>query len=83
MDPWAEGQRTRRMTENLTASEEATLRLKLRTGEKLNCPRCGTRLQATPVPPRSDLSYVRHRVLLACHSCDLKVALDGESSGAR
>ena len=83
MDPWAEGERTGRMTENLTASEEAALRGKLRTGGMPDCPRCGIRLQATPVPPRSDISYVRHRVLLACDSCGLKVSLDGSPSGGR
>ncbi len=64
------------MTEGANPREEEALRKRVKEGGSPECPRCSTRLRITPVPPRSDVSYVRNRVLLECDSCGLKVALD-------
>jgi hypothetical protein len=56
--------------------EEEKVKNVLRNGHQPECPRCGTPLQITPVPPRPDVSYVRDRVLLTCGPCDLTVAVD-------
>lgn len=70
-----------RMTRQLEPWEEEALRVELERGGSLECPLCGTRLHTSPQPPRSDISYVRHRVLLACDSCGLRVVLDRKPSG--
>ena len=64
------------MTENASLQEEEALRGQLKAGISPECPKCRTALGITPVPPRSDVSYVRDRVLLQCGSCGLKVSLD-------
>ena len=64
------------MTERVGPSEEERLRAELKMGESPDCPRCGAPFRITPIPPRSDVSYVRKRVLLDCEECGLKVALD-------
>ncbi|TFH66698.1 MAG: hypothetical protein E4G90_02200 [Gemmatimonadales bacterium] len=56
--------------------EEETLREQLTEGGSPECPSCGTPLRLTPVPPRSDVSYVRNRLLLECASCAFRVVLD-------
>ena len=56
--------------------EEAALRRKLAEGGPLICPRCQGPLHANPVPPRSDVAYVRNRVILDCESCEFRVVLD-------
>jgi ribosomal protein S27AE len=58
--------------------EEEKVREVLREGHVPECPRCGDLLQITPIPRRSDVSYVRDRVLLACGPCDLTVAVDNK-----
>ena len=63
-----------------TRQEEESLRKQLKKGTHPECPRCGCRLQVTPVRPRTDVAYVRDRVLLACNPCGLNVALDREQS---
>jgi hypothetical protein len=55
--------------------EKALLR-QLEAGRIPECPKCAAFLRITPIPPRSDVSYVRNRVLLTCDSCGFKVALD-------
>lgn len=64
------------MSESASAREEKGLREDIRRGRPLSCPRCQAPLRSTPVPPRSDVSYVRDRVLLECELCDFLVALD-------
>jgi transcription elongation factor Elf1 len=64
------------MHKSANPQEENALREQLKGGRSPECPRCGAPLKITPVPPRSDVSYVRNRVLLVCDSCGLKVALD-------
>jgi hypothetical protein len=57
-------------------SEEAALRTQLKEGKPPTCPRCNATLRTFPVPPRSDVAYVRNRALLECDSCRFRVALD-------
>ena len=57
-------------------SEEAALRTRLKEGKTPACPRCRATLRTIPVPPRSDVAYVRNRILLECDSCQFRVALD-------
>jgi len=64
------------MHKGATPHEERALREQLEEGVPPECPRCKTVLATTLVPPRSDVSYVRNRVLLMCGSCDMKVVLD-------
>ena len=64
------------MTENASLREEEALREQVKEGGSPECPRCGIPLRITAVSPRSDVSYVRNRVLLECDPCGLKVALD-------
>jgi hypothetical protein len=64
------------MSEAASAREERELREDIQKGRPLSCPRCHAPLRSTPVPPRSDVSYVRNRVLLECELCDFLVALD-------
>ena len=59
-----------------TPEEEAVLRSKIAGGGLLTCPRCHAPLTTIPVPPRSDVAYVRNRVVLSCESCGFRVALD-------
>jgi hypothetical protein len=57
-------------------SEEAALRRQLKEGRVPACPRCNATLRTVPIPLRSDVAYVRNRVLLECESCRFRVALD-------
>ena len=63
------------MAQMLSPEEEMVLREGVKDGAA-SCPRCGKPLNITPIPPRSDVSYVRNRVLLECSRCYLRVALD-------
>lgn len=71
-----ERKRPIRMQKGADPGEEEALREQLAEGGSPECPRCGTPLRLTPVPPRSDVSYVRNRILLECASCDFRVVLD-------
>ena len=64
------------MRKSIGPKEEEAMRESLERGETPECPRCETLLRITPVPPRSDLSYVRNRAVLTCESCGLRIALD-------
>ena len=64
------------MHRGATPQEERALRKQLEEGVPPECPRCETDLGSTLVPPRSDVSYVRNRVLLTCEVCGLRVVLD-------
>jgi hypothetical protein len=67
-----------RMTMSIDPLVEKALRRQVKTGRIPECPKCGALLRVIPIPPRSDVSYVRDRVLLMCDSCGLKVVLDRE-----
>jgi hypothetical protein len=57
--------------------EEATrVRASWATGAAVVCPRCDIVLDPSPVPPRSDVSYVRDRVILVCRSCGGSTAVE-------
>ena len=66
----------RAMMDLANPSEEAALRRQLKEGKAPACPRCNATLRTVPVPPRSDVAYVRHRALLECDTCRFRVALD-------
>lgn len=59
-----------------TEGERRALGASLRSGEALLCPRCGTRLDRRPVPPRDDVSYVRDREWVSCPTCHRSAVLD-------
>jgi ribosomal protein S27AE len=59
-----------------TRSERKSIADGLRSGDPATCPRCGGRLDEWPVPPRSDVSYVRDRLWLVCAACARSVILD-------
>ena len=59
----------------LSPEEEKALREAVKA-EAASCPRCGESLSITPIPPRSDVSYVRNRVLLECPRCCLRAVVD-------
>ena len=59
-----------------TPEEEQRLVETLRRGDRAACPRCGVSLDEWPIPPRSDVSYVRERVWLVCPACHRKVVLE-------
>lgn len=61
---------------NYTPEEEALIARRLRDGEPPSCPRCGERMAEEDVPPRSDVAYVRRRLLLVCAGCSRSVAVD-------
>ena len=63
---------------HVNRQEEESLLKQLRERRLPKCPRCGESLGVTSVPPRADVAYVRDRLLLTCHPCGLKVALDRE-----
>lgn len=64
------------MVDNFTPAEIRALGNSLKKGAGLHCPRCGQRLEVTPVVPSPNVSYVRNRLLLHCLHCRLKGAVD-------
>lgn len=64
------------MSEAASAREEKDLREDIQKDRPLACPRCHAPLRSTSIPPRSDVSYVRNRVILECELCDFLAALD-------
>jgi hypothetical protein len=64
------------MAKSATAGEEKELQEDLQKGRPLSCPRCHAPLRSIRIPPRSDVAYVRNRVLLECELCDFLAALD-------
>lgn len=64
------------MSSNYTREEERELARSLRAGDGPSCPRCGVPMDRKSIPPRHEVSYVRHRVLLTCLDCGRGIALD-------
>lgn len=64
------------MSKPLTREEERKLQRALAAGEGPRCPRCGHLMDITDIPPRPEVSYVRHRALVQCPHCKLKGAVD-------
>jgi hypothetical protein len=64
------------MPEPFSTDEVVELARRLLADEDLYCPRCGLALDRRPVQPRSDVSYVRRRVWVACPSCHRSTVLD-------
>lgn len=58
-------------TEQIRSLEEA-----FRAGELPSCPACSVVMDQRPMPPRSDVSYVRDRLLLLCSRCHRTHVLD-------
>lgn len=59
-----------------TQADEHKIEGAFRAGDALTCPRCTTALDVRPVPPRTDVSYVRDRLLVVCSSCHGTHVLD-------
>ena len=66
------------MAGSFTPEERARIAdgLNRREGAEPVCPVCGARLSIQAVTPRSDVPYVRHRVLIICPSCRRSATLD-------
>lgn len=47
------------------------------------CPACGILLSPHSVPPRTDVSYVRRRVLLVCQNCGGRAAVESHRRGVQ
>jgi hypothetical protein len=62
--------------ERFSAEEERQLANALRGAAPPPCPRCGGALDEWPIPPRSDVSYVRDRIWLVCPACRRTAVLD-------
>ena len=56
--------------------EEQLLGRHLQADEALTCPLCEVSLDVRPIPKRTDVSYVRDRVLVACPVCHRTSVLD-------
>ena len=48
---------------------------------RLDCPRCGARLETRDVPHRAEVSYVRDRVWLLCGACGGSAVVDRRRIG--
>jgi hypothetical protein len=59
-----------------THADEREIEDAFRAGDALTCPRCGATLDLRPVPPRTDVSYVRERLIVVCSSCHRTHVLD-------
>ena len=65
------------LNESYSRQERDQITVALRAHETiLVCPRCGTRLTLTPVPPTPGVSYVRKRALVYCPKCHITTAVD-------
>jgi hypothetical protein len=62
--------------------EAAGIRQAWAAGMAPECPRCRVVLDPTPVPPRSDVAYVRDRFILVCRSCGRSAAVERRHRGA-
>ncbi len=60
-------------------SEVSKLRTDLRQGLSPICPRCEVALAPRPVAARSDIGYVRNRVLWICGHCGRSAVLEAAS----
>jgi hypothetical protein len=67
---------TGRMQGSFSAEEERELRGQLAQGDQPSCPRCDGALDLMPARPRSDVAYVRNRVLIQCPRCKVKGVVD-------
>lgn len=61
---------------HFTKGAQRSLAGALRDGSALICPVCDVMLDQRPVPPRTDVSYVRDRLWIICPSCHRSVVLD-------
>lgn len=59
-----------------SAEARDSLRESFRNGEALECPDCKVPLDRRRVPPRSDVSYVRDRLVVTCPLCHGHLVLD-------
>lgn len=64
------------MTDDFSPEETERLAEAIGAGLSPMCPTCIVPLDATKVPPRADVSYVRDRVWLVCASCHRRAVLD-------
>jgi hypothetical protein len=66
------------MSDSFTAQDERALRGELRKGRVPPCPRCGGKLEVSPIPAPESVAYVRDRVLVRCPSCGARAVVDRE-----
>lgn len=66
---------------NYTPAEERRILEALKASGTPPCPRCGGALETTDVPPREDVSYVRHRIWLLCGQCRRSLLVDRRQLG--
>ena len=64
------------MAHSFTEEETQEIVHAFLTREDLRCPRCRIPMDARPVPPRPDVSYVRDRLWLVCPGCRRSIVLD-------
>ena len=61
---------------NFSVAQRRMLQARIDAGGAVACPVCGVPLDRLDVAPRSDVSYVRTRVVLTCSRCHRWAALD-------
>jgi hypothetical protein len=62
-------------------TEASAIRKGWESGEWPVCPRCSIALDPASVPPRSDVAYVRDRVVLVCRSCRRSTGVERRDLG--
>ena len=67
--------------EAFTPDQLTALAHEVRRGGRAVCPECGSAVDQRPVPPRSDVSYVRDRVWLVCPTCHRSGVIDRRDVG--
>lgn len=60
----------------LTRHDEEVVQAAIEREETPLCPRCGHPMALTEVPPRKEVSYVRHRVIAQCTRCSARAVVD-------
>ena len=62
--------------DRFTGDQSRALADDVRRGAEATCPVCHVPMDRQAVPPRSDLAYVRDRILLVCPECHRNHVLD-------
>lgn len=62
--------------ERFTSDQARALARDARVGLLPNCPECHVPMDQQDVPPRTDVAYVRDRILLVCPECHRNHVLD-------
>lgn len=72
-------------TDSYTPRERRELLRRVATGvsDPVACPRCGASCAVIRTGPRTDVAYVRDRVVVRCPACRRSVAADVEAAEPR